>query len=155
MSNDDLRPAENSSDTSQNAQQAQPRPAPERRSLFSIPPPLKRVFDKFPLITYGENGLPLRAPAWREEHTLYVFATDRGAKSGRPSFNPACLKWQVSLIAISLHEGCVDTDAMVTDVFEALESALQDCLIHQPCLSFWHVTVLTLSSFQRRVGDIS
>ncbi|KAF2765435.1 hypothetical protein EJ03DRAFT_377826 [Teratosphaeria nubilosa] len=62
--------------------------------LFRIPQPLKAVFDKFPLVTYGENELPARAPRARDEHILHVFTMEQGAKDGRPSFNPACLKWQ-------------------------------------------------------------
>lgn len=79
----------------QNAVRPQATPPP-RRSLFEIPPPLKRIFDKFPLVTYGENALPLRAPSKRrDEHVLYIFATAEDARKGRPSFNPACLRWQV------------------------------------------------------------
>jgi metaxin len=66
-------------------------------SLFSIPPPLKRIFDKFPLVTYGPNELPLRAPRGREENVLHVFTSDEDAANGKPSFNPSCLKWQVSV----------------------------------------------------------
>jgi len=64
-------------------------------SIFSIPPPVKRVFDQFPLVTYDANDLPLRAPRGRGEHALYIFTTRDDAKAGKPSFNPACLKWQV------------------------------------------------------------
>lgn len=97
MSNDDSQAANSSPNISRNAQLPVRRPAQEGRSLFSIPPPVKRVFDKFPLRTYTENELPLRAPAGREENVLHIFATEEDAERGRPSFNPACLKWQVSL----------------------------------------------------------
>src|SRR6266568_2832283 len=68
----------------------------QRRSIFTIPPPLKRLFDTFPLVTYPANELPLRAPRNRHQHALYVFTTADGAVSGAPSYNPSCLKWQVS-----------------------------------------------------------
>lgn len=66
------------------------------RSLFVIPPSLKRVFDRFPLVCYADNELPLRAPSTKSsEPALYVFTTAEHARTGRPSFNPACLRWQV------------------------------------------------------------
>jgi len=67
----------------------------QQSSIFRIPAPLKRVFDKFPLVQYDENELPLRAPKDKSQHVLHVFITDKDAKKGRPSFNPGCLKWQV------------------------------------------------------------
>ncbi|KAH7371261.1 hypothetical protein BKA66DRAFT_514288 [Pyrenochaeta sp. MPI-SDFR-AT-0127] len=72
------------------------RPAPSR-SIFDVPAPIKQLFDKFPLQTYPVNDLPQRAPRHRNEHVLYVFATDEGALRGAPSYNPACLKWQAYL----------------------------------------------------------
>ncbi|KAK3718475.1 hypothetical protein LTR37_004979 [Vermiconidia calcicola] len=71
--------------------------APQHRSLFSIPAPLKHLFDQFPLVTYAENELPLRTRQSRDENVLHLFTTDEDAESGRPSFNPACLKWQTYL----------------------------------------------------------
>lgn len=81
--------------------------APQKRtsiSIFSIPAPIKRVFNQFPLITYAENELPLRAPTpkSREEHVLHVFTTARDAQDGRPSYNPNCLKWQTYLLFCGL-----------------------------------------------------
>lgn len=90
MSDDDPPTA---TTTSKNARQPQ---KAQSRSLFEIPPALKRIFDKFPLVTYDENELPLRASnRRRDEHVLYIFATDEDARKGRPSFNPACVRWQV------------------------------------------------------------
>ncbi|KAK4998127.1 phosphatidylserine decarboxylase [Elasticomyces elasticus] len=75
-----------------------PVPAPAKPySLFEIPAPVKRVFNKFPLVTYPSNELPLRAPRKRQQHVLHVFATPAGALRGLPSFNPSCLKWQTYL----------------------------------------------------------
>ena len=67
----------------------------QQSSIFRIPAPLKRVFDKFPLVQYDENELPLRAPKDKSQHVLHVFTTDKDAREGKPSFNPGCLKWQV------------------------------------------------------------
>jgi hypothetical protein len=67
----------------------------QQSSIFSIPAPLKRIFDKFPLVQYDENELPLRAPKDKSQHVLHVFTTDKDAREGKPSFNPGCLKWQV------------------------------------------------------------
>ncbi|OTA23098.1 hypothetical protein BTJ68_13768 [Hortaea werneckii EXF-2000] len=67
------------------------------RDLFAIPPPVKRVFDKVPLVTYEANELPARAPRDRGENVLYVFTTEDDAQNGRPSFNPSCLRWQAYL----------------------------------------------------------
>ncbi|CAE7022754.1 hypothetical protein PTNB73_02320 [Pyrenophora teres f. teres] len=70
---------------------------PPPRSLFSVPAPIKQLFDQFPLLTYPVNDLPQRAPQHRNAHVLYVFTTDKGAIGGAPSYNPACLKWQAYL----------------------------------------------------------
>jgi metaxin len=75
--------------------------AQQQNSIFRIPAPLKRIFDKFPLVQYDENHLPLRAPKDKSQHVLHVFTTDEEAKSGKPSYNPGCLKWQVWTIACS------------------------------------------------------
>lgn len=64
-------------------------------SWFAIPAPLKRLFDRFPLVAYVENELPVRALRKRADNVLYVFTTGEDALSERPSFNPSCLKWQV------------------------------------------------------------
>lgn len=66
------------------------------RSIFDVPAPIKQLFDRFPLCTYSVNDLPQRAPHHRNAHILYIFTTDEGALRGLPSYNPACLKWQVS-----------------------------------------------------------
>ncbi|KAF2259298.1 hypothetical protein CC78DRAFT_475904 [Lojkania enalia] len=67
------------------------------RNIFAIPAPIKRLFDRFPLLTYPANELPLRAPRNRQDSVLYVFTTDDGAATDAPSYNPACLKWQTYL----------------------------------------------------------
>lgn len=77
---------------------AQNAPVLPKRSIWSLPPPVKRIFDKFPLTTYEANEVPARAPRNRSKHVLHVFTTEEHARSGRPSFNPGCLKWQVSQV---------------------------------------------------------
>jgi metaxin len=67
------------------------------RSIFSVPPAVKRLFDRFPLQTYPAAPLPARSPKKRSQHVLYIFTTEEGASSGLPSFNPGCLKWQTYL----------------------------------------------------------
>lgn len=72
------------------------RRAPRRvRDFFSVPAPVKRVFDRFPLLTYPANDLPHHAGSGRSGNQLFVFIDAAGARRGRPSFNPQCLKWQV------------------------------------------------------------
>ncbi|KAF4308299.1 hypothetical protein GTA08_BOTSDO03800 [Botryosphaeria dothidea] len=63
-------------------------------SITTVPAPVKRLFDKFPLVTYAANELPHRAPRERQRPQLYIFTTEDGAQRGEPSFNPSCLKWQ-------------------------------------------------------------
>jgi metaxin len=74
---------------------ASPHGEKSKSSIFDIPPPLKRLFDRFPLVLYPANELPARAPRDRSQHALYVFTTPKGAVLGAPSYNPSCLKWQV------------------------------------------------------------
>ena len=75
------------------------RPAAQRSlpSWWSLPLGLRRVFDRFPLLTYSSNPLPQRAPRNRNEHVLYVFQSDDPQRRDSPSCNPSCLKWQAYL----------------------------------------------------------
>lgn len=66
-----------------------------------VPAPLQRLFDAVPLVTYGPNQLPYRSPGPSDLPTLHVFISDHDAARGAPSFNPSCLKWQVSLQPLS------------------------------------------------------
>ena len=66
------------------------------RHFFSIPAPVKVLFDKVPVLTYPPNDLPQRAPKPARIPSLYVFIKKEDAAAGRPSYNPSCLKWQVS-----------------------------------------------------------
>ncbi|OQO09906.1 hypothetical protein B0A48_04260 [Cryoendolithus antarcticus] len=74
------------------AQQALP-----RQSFFRLPAPVKRVFDRFPLVTCEENGAPLRSASQDSGNILHLFTTVEEARKGRPSYNPGCLRWQAYL----------------------------------------------------------
>ena len=97
----------------------------QTRSILAMPSPLKRVFDRVPLITYPEDGLPSRSVSVprkaeradihafydahvreksaagkgeREEalHAFFSWADSSEDRSPKvASFNPGCLKWQV------------------------------------------------------------
>ena len=67
---------------------------PDGRRWLAVPAPIQRVFAKFPLKTYPSNALPQRSERRPSEHYLFVFR-ERGDE-GHLSFNPTCLKWQVS-----------------------------------------------------------
>ncbi len=73
-------------------------PPSSRPGWFAVPAPVRELFKIFPLTTLPAESLPERAPERaRVRPSLYVFArTLEDARSGRPSFNPQCLKWQVS-----------------------------------------------------------
>ena len=88
-----------------------------KRSIFSLPAPVKRVFDKFPLREYEREELPERARRVVEGigartggNVLHVFASEEDAKLGRPSWNPGCLKWQVRYRSHSLLEADVELE---------------------------------------------
>ncbi|KAJ9601954.1 hypothetical protein H2200_013513 [Cladophialophora chaetospira] len=66
-------------------------------SWWQLPPAIRRVFDRFPLITLPANALPQRAPTKRNENVLYIFQSDDPELRNAPSFNPSCLKWQAYL----------------------------------------------------------
>ncbi|CAG8958105.1 hypothetical protein HYFRA_00000450 [Hymenoscyphus fraxineus] len=67
------------------------------QNFFSIPAPIKTLFDFVPVLVYPPNELPQRAPKPSRIPTLYVFGREEDIASGRPSFNPGCLKWQAFL----------------------------------------------------------
>lgn len=71
--------------------------------LFTVPAPIKRLFDKFPLTTYPANAIPQRIRPHDDVNQLFVFTDAHGARHGRPSFNPQCLKWQVRAVYICMH----------------------------------------------------
>lgn len=102
-------------------------------SLLSIPAPLKRLFDATPLIVYAENDLPQRSvrPPSRSArqdihaffdahvrgktgqkqkegalHTFFSWAcASDGSNPKVASFNPGCLRWQVSVGCLSVWLG--------------------------------------------------
>ncbi|MCJ1299089.1 hypothetical protein MMC08_001880 [Hypocenomyce scalaris] len=77
------------------------------RHWWSLPTPVRRLFDNFPLQTYAANELPQRAPTDRTQHLLYVFTTPEAARRGEPSFNPSCLKWQTYLKVLGIEHNTV------------------------------------------------
>jgi len=78
-----------------------------RQSPFSVPAPVKRLFDVFPLITLPQNELPLRSQQARKAkgHALFCWSTAEDAAGGAASFNPTCLKWQVRYQSIAFQVG--------------------------------------------------
>ncbi|RAL07168.1 putative mitochondrial outer membrane protein (Sam35) [Aspergillus homomorphus CBS 101889] len=71
--------------------------ASRARDFFSVPAPVKRIFDRFPLVIYPANDLPHCSWSNQQGNRLFVFTDAAGARHGRPSFNPQCLKWQAYL----------------------------------------------------------
>jgi metaxin len=83
--------------TSDREKSKAPQTSSPRPHWYSPPGSIKHAFDKFPLTTYTSNTLPRRSPHDRKKNTLHVFASVEAARQGRPSHNPACLKWQAYL----------------------------------------------------------
>lgn len=96
-----------------------------KRSLFSVPKPLKQLFDTFPLTTYAENSFPINAVSPGDKHTLYIFTTQDDSKNAAPSFNPSCLRWQVRSLHVELRAGA----DRVTDVSEDCRHTIPDKII--------------------------
>ncbi|KAK4224554.1 hypothetical protein QBC38DRAFT_485194 [Podospora fimiseda] len=78
---------------------ATPSKPPASWALLQIPKPIQTLFNKFPLVTYPSNDLPLRTQLLNSSSlpTLYIFTTEPDALANLPSFNPTCLKWQTLL----------------------------------------------------------
>ncbi|EXJ65858.1 uncharacterized protein A1O5_11099 [Cladophialophora psammophila CBS 110553] len=72
-------------------------PSSSSSSSWSLPQPIRRIFDRFPLVTYPANPLPQRVPRHRHENILCIFQSDEPTSRDGPSFNPSCLKWQAYL----------------------------------------------------------
>ncbi|CAG7559340.1 unnamed protein product [Fusarium equiseti] len=72
--------------------------ASQSNRWFTVPRPIRNLFNHFPLHVYGPEELPVRSPATvRQRPALYVFVADEDALLGKPSYNPSCLKWQTVL----------------------------------------------------------
>ncbi|RKF63280.1 Metaxin-1 [Erysiphe neolycopersici] len=69
----------------------------DKPGLFSVPTPIKKIFDKVPIVIYHPNQLPQRSSGCDKSPSLYVFSKEQDAIAGKPSFNPNCLKWQTFL----------------------------------------------------------
>ncbi len=108
------------------------------RSIFDVPTPIKQLFDRFPLITYSTNDLPQRAPRQRNIPVLHIFTTDGGALKGLPSYNPACLKWQVRTIPMISCQAWLISPKGVPQI---LQHQLPCCDLEQPCIAEWSTAV--------------
>ncbi|KAK6526255.1 hypothetical protein TWF694_004862 [Orbilia ellipsospora] len=74
-------------------------------SMFRAPTFIRTIFDKFPLYSYPVDPSPInsldKTPSEQphddlfSKNTLYVFSLPGDAQNCSPSFNPACLKWQI------------------------------------------------------------
>ncbi|KAL8699827.1 MAG: hypothetical protein Q9224_001245 [Gallowayella concinna] len=84
-------------DDDDKSQKSKAPPKTARSPWLTTPNPIRRLFDKFPLLTYPLNELPLRKPIERNKNTLFIFGREDDAQHGAPSFNPTCLKWQTYL----------------------------------------------------------
>ena len=113
------------------------------RDFFSVPAPIKRIFDRFPLVTYPSNDLPHSAWSDKRGNRLYVFTDAASARHGRPSFNPQCLKWQVrtpkcsitprlQYIITNLLFLCVSAGILKIRWDRRRRDSFQ-----QPCISLW------------------
>ncbi|ENH62506.1 hypothetical protein FOC1_g10012738 [Fusarium oxysporum f. sp. cubense race 1] len=72
--------------------------SPQSNRWFVVPGPIRNLFNHFPLHVYSPEDLPVRSPASvRQRPALYVFVADEDALTGKPSYNPSCLKWQTVL----------------------------------------------------------
>ncbi|TGO30831.1 hypothetical protein BPAE_0003g01160 [Botrytis paeoniae] len=89
------------------------------KDLFSIPRPVKKLFDKVPVVTYPANELPQRSPGARGRRndrdarlpSLYIFCREGEEENeGRPSFNPGCLKWQTFLNLAGVNHNIVSSN---------------------------------------------
>jgi hypothetical protein len=86
------------SDGSNGPRASPSRPTRSGFSIFTIPRPIKLLFNKFPLVTYPANELPQRSLTAKKGrgHALFLWTAHEDASAGVASFNPNCLKWQVS-----------------------------------------------------------
>ena len=106
MQSDDTQSSKSSSKDSSNKVNSQITPQnttvarPQQHSYFTIPSPLKRLFDRFPLYTYPSNPLPTRPSTLhtraQRTNTLYIF-TDPTSPPNSLSPNPTCLRYQTLL----------------------------------------------------------
>lgn len=130
MPDEDEKPSDDKSKGTPTTSRSQTRSA---RDYFRIPPLIKRVFDEFPLVTYEANELPIRATKLGTQHALYIFATEEGARDGRPSFNPACLRWQVCGPTGATHrDASLTTPRHISDSLASIfEPSRRTIMLHQ------------------------
>lgn len=102
------------------------------RDFFSVPAPVKTLFNSVPILTYPPNDLPQRALKPTRVPILYVFSTKEDAAAGRPSFNPSCLKWQVGRDETATKGGIW---LIAIGIFEYSRNQSPSSFIEQSCLS--------------------
>lgn len=117
------------------------------RDFFSVPAPVKTLFNSVPILTYPPNELPQRASKPIRVPVLYIFSTPEDAAAGRPSFNPSCLKWQVGRNDIHHEKGPFSLMAIGISKHSGNQSPTS--FIKQSCLSNRVFTIS--SSYQRLV----
>ncbi|KAK0387186.1 hypothetical protein NLU13_5499 [Sarocladium strictum] len=85
------------------------------QSIFTIPQPIRSLFNRFPLQTYPPNSLPSSPSSTAASPseataspTLYIFASPSQPLSS-PSPNPTCLKLQTYLLAAGVQHTCVSS----------------------------------------------
>ena len=87
--------ATGSSDQQPSKQHSQRVASPRQTSSwFSLPTPIRQIFNAFPLISYSENQLPQHTSRSRDDNALHIFTLNQEELSP----NPACLKWQAYLL---------------------------------------------------------
>ena len=134
MPEDDAQTEQRATANSSTAAPAQAR-SRDWRDVFTLPAPVKRVFEKFPLVTYPANEHPLRAPRQQEQHTLYIFTTEDDAEQKAPSFNPTCLKWQVSRTNTPPPSDCRRSHALHSGLLAVMRYKFPYGRFKQPCLT--------------------
>ena len=137
---DDAQDKASSDLSSEGSKSSQRPPRVEQKPWLTTPAPIKRLFDNFPLLTYPSNNLPAQAGISDNEHVLYIFTTPEGARTGCPSFNPSCLKWQVKPsppFFLSIQPPCTHalTKGIAAGLPQIHEPQIRNRPIHQPRLS--------------------
>ena len=114
---------------------------PSRAPWLKTPEIVKRVFDRFPLQTYEACELPQGRTSSRDKHALFAFTTEADAKAGRPSYNPGCLKWQVSIVPTFWKIRDHLANAFIPGILAFSRPRFCHCPFEQPCLPKWRPPV--------------
>lgn len=110
------------------------------KAIFSIPPPLRWLFEHVPITTYAPNCLPQRSPIAHDVAVLYMFTRPGEGPYHHLSFNPSCLKWQVRRLN-NVRTTCADQD--VRHISNSItcrtrhDPRITMLLLPAPCLLFF------------------